>query len=307
MTNGRSPHPPPDVWRVPFDRLVAEAHAERPILEDGCWIVRFDWVGISSEHILSLLPGHFERAAEHWEDMVDHTGESVDYESESGVWAREEYLAIFEFTDHWQAGLGGSLTVYPDVVSYREALSAAIASHNDREDGEPEESEPAPPRPMSTQERVFIGDYLRIFLADLADSSLSDELRARVVELACGVLQDAPLDERTLTDVLSTLRDAIDRGEERTLSILRCLPLRLDDGRRTDSAFVRLGEHARSRGNRIALAYVAGAAWCHGIEVPAAWKQDLRCLLSAESGWGRGVTPALLLCGLDLSDAEQDA
>lgn len=126
--------PLPEPWRVVFDRLVAEAQAEPPVLDDGRWTVRFEWVGVSCGQVLSILPGSFARVAEHWEEMCDHTGECVDFESESGVWACEESVAVFDFTDHWQAGLGGAVTVYPDLGSYREGLAATLAHYNDTED-----------------------------------------------------------------------------------------------------------------------------------------------------------------------------
>jgi hypothetical protein len=135
-----NPEPPalPDAWRAAFERLVAEAEAEPPTSDGGCWSVRFDWVMARTEHVRALLPGRFERVAEYWEDMFDDSGESVNYESESAVYACDEQRAIFQYCDHWQAGLGGSVTVYPDDAAYQAARAQAIASYDEDEDLEPE-------------------------------------------------------------------------------------------------------------------------------------------------------------------------
>ena len=127
-----------DVWRAAFDRLVAEAEAEPPTSDGGRWSVRFDWVMARTEHVRALLPGRYERVAEHWEDMFDDSGESVNYESESAVYACDEQRVIFQYTDHWQAGLGGSVTLFPDEATYRVACASAIASCHDEDDLEPE-------------------------------------------------------------------------------------------------------------------------------------------------------------------------
>lgn len=178
-----SPDPPslPDAWRTAFGRLVVEAEAEQPTHDGGCWSVRFDWVMAPTEHVRALLPGRFERVAEHWEDMFDDSGESVNYESESAVYACDEQRAIFQYADHWQAGLGGSVTVFPDEATYRAACASAIASCNDDDELEPEDVEleleeeqacPAAPRPMTAEDRAVLGRYLRMLLGDLDRPSI---------------------------------------------------------------------------------------------------------------------------------------
>ncbi|MEI8257379.1 MAG: hypothetical protein WCJ30_17020 [Deltaproteobacteria bacterium] len=56
--------------------------------------------------------------------LCDDTGEGVDYESESAVYACTAERAIFDYDEHWQAGLSGSITIYPDDNAYRGALAA---------------------------------------------------------------------------------------------------------------------------------------------------------------------------------------
>ncbi len=83
---------------------------------------------------------------------------------------------------------------------------------------------------------------------------------------ACSLLASGPLDERTLTDVLMVLRRAIDRGDMRTLDLVWVLPRRLEDGRDTDSAVLRLGKYALERGSWAALSRVAARVRKRDIE-----------------------------------------
>lgn len=116
-----------DAWQGAFARLVSEVRAEAPRCSaSGCRSVDLACLCVSAARILALLPGEFDLRAESCEEMRDGSGECVDFESESAVYASDAERAIFAFTDHWQAGLGGSVTVYPSEEAYRNALRAAV-------------------------------------------------------------------------------------------------------------------------------------------------------------------------------------
>jgi hypothetical protein len=113
-------------WRDAFARLAAEV-ASAPERKENAWCVSFDWELVSAGKVLAALPGEFTRVSEDWDEMIDGTGEGVDYECESAVYASDEERALFTFTDHWQAGLGGSVCVFDDEQAYRAALAQAIS------------------------------------------------------------------------------------------------------------------------------------------------------------------------------------
>jgi hypothetical protein len=133
MSDERQPPPLSDAWREAFARLLAEKHADEPAqaTRSGCWCIRFDWIMSSYATILVLLPGDYDRIHEYWEEMCDWSGECVEFESESAVYACDAERAIFSFTEHWQAGLGGSVTVYPTDDAYRAAREEAMRKEDE--------------------------------------------------------------------------------------------------------------------------------------------------------------------------------
>lgn len=96
--------PPP--WSAAFERLVSEARTDPPYLTDqGSWSVEL--VGSSTpERVIALLPG--ARSLVGLREREDLT---------SAVFSCPEERAVVACPDHVQAGLYGSVSVYPDAAS----------------------------------------------------------------------------------------------------------------------------------------------------------------------------------------------
>jgi hypothetical protein len=130
--------PPSEIWSATFARLVREESGEGPTCDrDECWSVSFSCAMTRVDHVLAMLPGGYDRIFESWEEMCDWSGECVEFESETGVWACDAENAIFSYTAHWQAGLWGSVTVYPNADSYRAAREHARRDEELSDDSDP--------------------------------------------------------------------------------------------------------------------------------------------------------------------------
>jgi hypothetical protein len=109
-------------WSTCFAKLAAHLGVQGvrgPNHDDrGCWSLSFDCSSGSASDVLALLPGDYEDIAYR-----------ADVEIESGAWACDIERAVFTYYDHWQAGLGGAVVLYPDEESYRAA--SELASRDD--------------------------------------------------------------------------------------------------------------------------------------------------------------------------------
>jgi hypothetical protein len=130
--------------------------------------------------------------------------------------------------------------------------------------------------------RDDIRPRLRQSLAWLEDPDGSPELRWFARDAIIVELRHLD-DERALTDVLTVLHRAVDRGDLLTLSLVFELPSRLSDGRETRvDALIPLGTHALSVGAVEPLIKIARAALLGPrIAVPFQW---IQAILEAESG-----------------------
>jgi hypothetical protein len=127
MAGDQNKATPPEPWTLAFTRLAQLDSVGSAVLrDDGGWQADIDFGTATTGGILAVLPGTFERVAEHYQEMSDGSGEAVDFEAESAVYACHEVRGLFAFTEHWQAGLGGSVTAFSDEAAYRAALAAAI-------------------------------------------------------------------------------------------------------------------------------------------------------------------------------------
>jgi hypothetical protein len=115
----------PEKWRTAFANVAREARSDDlPSNVDGSWTLSVE--GLSAPGILGMLPGEYVRVVEQWDEMCDDSGECVEFEGETCIWASDDERAIFSYYDHWQAGLSGAVTVYPDANSYVAAREQVI-------------------------------------------------------------------------------------------------------------------------------------------------------------------------------------
>jgi hypothetical protein len=130
--------------------------------------------------------------------------------------------------------------------------------------------------------RDEIRPRLRQSLAWLEDSNGAPELRWFARDAITVELRHLD-DERALSDVLTVLHRAVDRGDLLTLSLVFELPSRLNDDRQARvDALIPLGSHALSVGAVEPLIKIVHAALLGPrIAVPFPW---IQAILEAESG-----------------------
>lgn len=108
---------PSSLWSNAFRRLHAEAKAKRAELRDtGEWVVAIEGHG-TPPRIMSLLPGEWTLVEERETEDASTT-----------VFACRDERAVATFTDHWQAGLFGSVSLYPDQRRYELGLAQSVKS-----------------------------------------------------------------------------------------------------------------------------------------------------------------------------------
>ena len=98
---------------------------------DGRWSVSVSGAITSLGRLLSGSPGEFRQPAFDRVPMFDGCGQDVDDESTGGVLANADACAIVQWSDHFQAGLTATLTVYPSAEAFAEALEGALSSHRE--------------------------------------------------------------------------------------------------------------------------------------------------------------------------------
>lgn len=120
-----------DRWQ-PTLLLFQENEGEPPTTHpDGRWSIRVPLTSATLAELLARTPCEFES---HWsgrEPMLDASGADVDDETTYGVWSCEAERAIVAWSEHWQAGVSVTLTVYPTEAGYRDGMIEARASFAD--------------------------------------------------------------------------------------------------------------------------------------------------------------------------------
>lgn len=110
-----------------FEELVREQGASPPEDDNGTSHVRFEGSSATAASIIRTIPGDWTEDAFHETELIDGTGQGVDIELTSALWVHEKERAILVCVDHWQAGLHGRLTVYPDDASFVAARAVQLA------------------------------------------------------------------------------------------------------------------------------------------------------------------------------------
>ncbi len=108
-------------WKAALSKLRARLQAINCEGEyEGCFA--FECATVSIREVLALLPGTSRIRELHEVPLCDDVGE-VDTELASSVYACDAERCIVAVHDHWQAGLGGTITRYLSEDEYRRELA----------------------------------------------------------------------------------------------------------------------------------------------------------------------------------------
>jgi hypothetical protein len=126
-----------DHWAV-----ILQLVDDEPVRDtDGSWSLSGFWSRGSARAILSDAPGTWVSLAYVEDEMIDGTGEAVDLESTSGLEIARDALAMFAWTDHWQAGLHATLQVFSSLEELDRAAARASSDLREPPDGAEEHGE----------------------------------------------------------------------------------------------------------------------------------------------------------------------
>ena len=105
-------------------REVIEAFGEDAVTDsEGNWSVSAVGEMGNIGDLLRAAPCSFRSEEYASEELHDQFGQGVDVESEGGRLVSREGLAVVDWSDHWQAGLSATLTVYATLDAFLRASS----------------------------------------------------------------------------------------------------------------------------------------------------------------------------------------